>query len=275
MDVAPYGVERSCGYAAAGWVGDLARSARSVLRFAVLAPDARRRTVVGRSSEAPECRWSPYTNHSVATTAGPRNDWTVSRRARAPGSWSEGLCRHWLVEVDAADRGPPGRHVPRGRRGAAACHELSGPERFVHSVVIRARWADPRSESDRYDARLPLEGCAHRHANPSLADFDERQNSSQGRVADRSTPHDSRSVVAHRRRDEARDFERAPINATKGSLGHDPKGSARGVRDLAILLDRLHRGVYCVRAGIEIVDERLRGTNGRSRESCQTRSHEP
>ncbi len=47
--------------------------------------------------------------------------------------------------------------------------------------------------------------------------------------------HDSRSVVAHRRRDEAWDFERAPCNATKGASDANLTTRSRGPRLVRVL----------------------------------------
>jgi len=129
----------------------------------------------------------------------------------------EGLGRHWPAEVDAEDHDSPGGRALHGRRDAAERHDPWSLERCVHSDESPAAPDDPRSESDQYAARLPLEGFAQCHGNPRHAGFDEPRHWIQRPVAERSAPHDSRSVVAPRRRDEAKDFERAFINPTRGT----------------------------------------------------------
>jgi hypothetical protein len=193
---------------------------------------ATRRRSGRRDPRAKDAPMIPSGDRSSVVAA---STWNLVRRSRRASDVSPGnqFGRHEALEREIGRRGPrcsggvgvrrPSRHGRRGRRGGVA-------QRRVSATFHRVRWCHHATR----DGGRSSTGRSCVRPRHGVHDVGRVARRGRGVAALRPWPagggrpsgrHQARSVVATRR-DEARDFWRAPVNPTKGASGPNP---SRGV----------------------------------------------
>jgi hypothetical protein len=201
-------------------VADRANSRRSGLRTSAIesAPtnSGDDRWVVAHATATSLC-----SDRSRGACAQRRSDSVRARRARPVGWGYFRRARRCSVEDDVRDCV---RRVLRGRIGVAHGRRRTSSPGWCRYSAEDPGAPDVRQAcTDRFAVRRRLEvrDAGNQLNRGHVGPFEELRSTGRSAGPRPSGRHGSRPVVAHRRRDEAKDFERAPDNATKGLLSPD------------------------------------------------------